>query len=85
MGKSFLSLFVLLDISIHVIALTQDLACKDLDNGKISNNPIFTKPECAFQCSICQECQSDTNSSNCPPTACSIAGDENGSTCLVDG
>ena len=83
MGKYFLKLFVLLNISL--IALAQDLTCKDLDNGQISNNPIYTKPECAFQCSICQECESDEQSLNCPSRACLKTGDENNSMCLVDG
>ena len=83
MGNSYIKIFLLFDIA--VITLTQDLTCKDLDNGQISNNPIYTKPECAFQCSICQECESEARTLNCPPKACLKTGEDNNSMCQVDG
>ena len=46
--------------------------CKDLDNGQISNNPIYTESSCSNECLICQSktCE-NINGSECPVSACS--------------
>ena len=50
--------------------------CKNLDNGQISNNPVFKESSCSNECLICQStfCE-NVEGSECPISACATKGE----------
>ena len=72
MIKRILSSYVFISQLLMIFAHPD---CNNLDNGQISNNPIFTESSCSSECLICQPktCE-NIEGSECPVSACSKQG-----------
>ena len=57
--------------------------CSGLDNGQVSDNPVYRQPSCSSHCGVCSAC-ADCPSSACSPST-SDGGGEPGRPCTVDG
>ena len=88
-GSRLLRLLFLLLCTLSIPSAAEEAPhCSGLDNGQVSDNPVYREPSCSSRCDVCSACidPSPSPSERCPSSACSSAtADGETGLCPVDG